>query len=73
LKPPDRRMRHPHSARSGKYAAVVRAFIDKKSIGISVPKECCLDPRFESLINDFIPYYPDSVDTVLTCQGVAIA
>jgi hypothetical protein len=41
-----RRMRHPHSARSGKYAAVVRAFIEKKSIGISVPKECCLDrPR----------------------------
>jgi len=41
-----RRMRHPHSARSGNYAAVVRAFIEKKSIAISVAKECCADhPR----------------------------
>jgi hypothetical protein len=41
-----RRMRHPHSARSGKYAAVVRAFIDKKSIAASLPKECCANhPR----------------------------
>jgi hypothetical protein len=44
-----RRMRHPHSARSGKYAAVVRAFIDKKSIAVSLPKECCLDRPIRKL------------------------
>jgi hypothetical protein len=44
-----RRMRHPHSARSGKYAAVVRAFIDKKSIAASLPKECCLDRPIRKL------------------------
>ncbi len=44
-----RRMRHPHSARSGKYAAVVRALIEKKSIAASVPKECCLDRPIRKL------------------------
>ena len=44
-----RRMRHPHSTRSGKYAAVVRAFIEKKSIAISVPKECCADRPIRKL------------------------
>ena len=44
-----RRIRHPPSARSGKYAAVVRAFIDKKSIAVSLPKECCLDRPIRKL------------------------
>jgi hypothetical protein len=44
-----RRMRHPHSARSGKYAAVVRAFIEKKSIAASLPKECYLDRPIRKL------------------------
>jgi hypothetical protein len=40
---------NPHSARSGKYAAVVRAFIEKKSIAVSLPKECCLDRPIRKL------------------------